>query len=522
MKPPRIFFAPLFLLPCFPLLAASEADCRRLLDSNLPDTSLTSAEIQAENSFVPPGADSAMRHPAFCRVAGLTEPAVRFEVWLPLADWNGKYQGVGNGGMAGTISYAAMAGAMQRGYATASTDTGHEAGPIPFDASWASGRPDLIADFGHRSLHLTTRNGKALTEAFFAEPPAYSYYVGCSKGGQQGLMEAQRYPGDFDGLIAGNPANDWTRFYAGAHLWYSLAMLADEEAWISPSKLPAFGAAVNRQCDALDGIEDGILMNPLACDFEPRQLQCPAGVDNDSCLTPKQVGAVEKIWSGVRDSSGELVYPGLVPGGEAAPGGWETWVTGSAPYRSLHWLGGEGFFRWFVFDDPNWDFTSFDYDDDLQYALEKVGGEVDSDDPDLRPLRDNGAKLIIYHGWSDPDISPVASLNYYDNVVDVIAADIPGASREAALESTRDFFRLFMVPGMGHCRGGPGPDRFDALSALENWVERGVAPERIVASKIEDGEVVRSRPLCPHPEVAVYDGSGSTDAAENFSCRAPD
>ena len=522
MKLLRLSTALLCLLPTVSALAASEADCLRMPDANLPDTRITSAAVQAENSFAAPGADSAMKHPAFCRVAGVTEPAVQFEVWLPMADWNGKYQGVGNGGMAGTISYAAMAGALGRGYATASTDTGHEAGPISFDASWASGRPDLIADFGHRSLHLTTRNGKALTEAFYTEPPAYSYYVGCSKGGQQGLMEAQRYPDDFDGLIAGNPANDWTRFYAGAHLWYSQAMLADVESWIPPSKLPALGNAVNNFCDAREGIEDGILMNPLACDFEPSQLQCPAGVDNDSCLTAKQVTAVEKIWSGVRDSSGELIFPGLVPGGEAASGGWGTWVTGSELFRSLHWLGGEGFFRWFVFDDPDWDFTKFDYNADLQYALEKVGPDVDSNDPDLRPLRDSGAKLIVYHGWSDPDISPVASLNYYDRVVDVIAEDMPQADRSAALASTRDFYRLFMVPGMAHCSGGPGPDRFDALSALENWVERGIAPESLVARKIEGGEVVRSRPLCPHPEVAVYNGSGSTDAAENFSCRVPD
>ena len=175
-----------------------------------------------------------------------------------------------------------------------------------------------------------------------------------------------------------------------------------------------------------------------------------------------------------------------------------------------------------MFDDADWDFTSFDYDADLRFALEKVGEDVDADDPDLRPMRDKGAKLIVYHGWSDPDISPVASLDYYGKVVDTVAGDMPGASREAALESTRDFFRLFMVPGMGHCRGGPGPDRFDALGALENWVERGIAPGQIIARKIESGGEARSRPLCPHPEVAVYNGSGSTDQAQNFSCRVPD
>ena len=499
---------------------AAEA-CRNISNLAMPDTRVTLTEIVEMNSFITPGSDNSITTPAFCRVVALTSPAVNFEVWLPLSGWNGKYQSVGNGGMAGTISYAAMANALGRGYATASTDTGHVAGPIPFDASWASGRPDLIEDFGHRALHLTTVNAKQVTEAFYSAPPNYSYYVGCSKGGQQGLMEAQRYPDDFDGIIAGDPANDWTRFYAGAHLWYSQAMLSDEESHIPPAKLPALGNAVNAACDALDGIEDGILQNPLACNFEPSTLTCPAGSDDNSCLTPKQVSAVEKIWSGVRNSDGELIYPGLVPGGEAYRGTWSTWVSGRDPFTSLHWRGGEGFFRWFVFDDADWDFRSFDFDKDLEYALQKVGPAVDSNDPDLRPFRDNGAKLIVYHGWSDPDISPVASINYYESVIDVIADDTRAINYQSALSATQDFYRLFMVPGMAHCSGGPGPDRFDALSALENWVERDIAPQTIIASKIEDGEVVRTRPLCAFPEVAAYHGSGSTDEASNFSCVAP-
>ena len=496
--------------------------CSLLTNTSLPETTISSAEVIEADSFTPPRAANALGTPAFCRVVGVTSPQVNFEVWLPLDNWNGKYNGVGNGGMAGVISYAAMAGALNRGYATASTDTGHDQAGGLFDASWASGRPDLIEDFGHRGLHVTTVNAKAITESFYKEAPAYSYYTGCSKGGQMGLMEAQRYPDDFDGIIAGNPANDWTRFYAGAHLWYSLAMLDNNNAgWIPRSKLPAFGDAINAACDALDGIEDGILQNPLACNFEPATIQCPAGVDNDSCLTAQQVTAVEKIWSGVTNSSGELVYPGLVPGGEADPGGWGLWVTGGEPFTSLHWLGGEGFFRWFVFDDADWDFTTFDFDADLAYALDKVGPAVDSDNPDLRPLRDNGAKLIVYHGWSDADISPVASINYFEDVVAVIGDDMRASNYETALRSTQNFFRLFMVPGMGHCSGGPGPDRFDALSALENWVENGIAPDSIQASKIQSGEVTRTRPLCVYPEVATYSGVGSTDEAENFFCAAP-
>jgi len=494
--------------------------CEQLTSLTLDMTTITAAEIVAANGFVPPGTDTALTTPAFCRLQGVTRPTVKFEVWLPATDWNRKFQVVGNGGMAGTISYSPMAAALRRGYATASTDTGHEAGP-PFDASWASGRPDLIEDFGHRGLHRTTVNGKKAVKALYQASPDYSYFVGCSKGGQQGLMEAQRYPHDFDGIVAGDPANDWTRFYAGAHLWYSLAMLADEEAWIPPAKLPALGSAVNEACDARDGIEDGILMDPLACRFRPGSLACPAGTDDDSCLTPKQVSAVEKIWSGVSDSAGELVYPGLVPGGEAAPGGWVRWVTGSEPFRSLHWLGGEGFFRWFVFDDPEWDFRTFDYDRDLDYALQKIGPVVDAANPNMALFRDAGSKLIVYHGWSDPDISPLASIDYFHEVVDFIQKEIDAADREVALAETQDFFRLFMVPGMGHCSGGPGPDRFDALTALENWVEKGIAPERIIASKVEDGAVTRTRPLCVYPQVAIYDGDGSTDEAENFYCAGP-
>ena len=250
---------------------ASES-CSALNNLNIADTRITLTEIVNRDSFTVPGTDNVIQAPAFCRLVGVTTPAVNFEVWLPLSGWNGNYQSVGNGGMAGTISYASMANALRRGYATASTDTGHEAGPISFDASWASGRPDLIEDFGHRALHLTTVNAKQVTEAFYRAPPDYSYYVGCSKGGQQCLMEAQRYPNDFDGIIAGDPANNWTRFYAGAHLWYSQALLADEGSYVPPSKLPALGNAVNEACDALDGVSDGILQNPLACEFKPASL----------------------------------------------------------------------------------------------------------------------------------------------------------------------------------------------------------------------------------------------------------
>jgi len=491
--------------------------CSQLLQLQLQDTRFSRAEVVQTDSFTPPGADQALSLPKFCRVVGITAPAINFEVWLPLENWNGKFQGVGNGGMAGTISYGALATALRRGYASASTDTGHQAGPVPFDATWASGRPDLVADFGHRALHVTTVNAKSVTETFYQQAPAYSYYTGCSKGGQQGLMEAQRYPGDYDGIVAGAPAHDWTRFYAGAHLWYSLAMLDEPESYIPQDKLQVIEDTVIATCDVNDGVSDGIISNPMQCTVNPQSMVCPIGDETQACLSPAQATTVSKIWSGVTNSDG-LVYPPLVPGGEAAPGAWGRWITGDQAFTSLHWRGGEGFFRWFVFDDKDWDFTSFDFDTDLAYALEKVGPAVDATDSDLRAMRDRGAKLIVYHGWSDPDISPLSAIDYFEEVATTLA---PDKQQDEAFAEVNDFYRLFMVPGMGHCSGGRGPDQFDALTALENWVEHGVAPEHITASKVVNNEVVRSRPLCVYPEVARYLGNGSTDDGANFSCVAP-
>lgn len=498
--------------------AATAASCESLVALKLADTTIKSATSRVAGGFVAPGgAPSAqpLMLPAFCRVVGVTAPAVNFEVWMPLQTWNGKFQGVGNGGTAGVISYAAMATALTRGYAVASTDTGH-VNKGGFDSSWAMGRPDLVADFGHRGLHVMTENGKKITRAFYGKRPTYSYYVGCSKGGQQGLMEAQRYPGDYDGLIAGDPANNWTRFYAGGHLWYSLATLKDPESYIPATKLPLLANAVNASCDALDGIADGVLDDPRKCAFDPAVLTCEAGEDSEACLTPKQVNAVKDIWTGARNSAGQVVYPGLLPGAEDGPGGWASWTTGTAPFTgSRHWSAAEGFFKYMVFENPTWDFRTFNFDTDLPWALAKVGRSLDATDPNLRPLKRRGGKLLVYHGWSDPDISPLNSIDYYESVVSLLGAQ---QERSKALRETQEFFRLFMVPGMQHCRGGPGPENFDMLTALEQWVEHGVAPQRIVATHLTSGVVDRTRPLCPYPQIARWNGSGSSDDATNFVC----
>ena len=498
-----------------PAAAKQPAECTALTGLKLKDTTIESAQLLPAGANPAPVGTIAV---PICRVVAVTSPAVRFEVWLPSEDWNGKFQLVGNGGTAGVISYGAMRNALTRGYATASTDTGHVSAGS-FDSTWALGRPDLVADFGNRATHLTAVNGKDVARAYYGERPKYSYYVGCSKGGQQGLMEAQRYPEDFDGLIAGDPANNWTRFYAGSHLWYSMATLKDPESYIPASKTSILGNATAAACDAIDGIVDGVIDDPRKCNFDPAVLTCQAGQDPATCFTPKQVQAIKDIWSGVRNSSGELVHPPLVPGAEGGSGGWAAWTTGSAPFTGLHWLAADGFFKYMVFENPGYDPMTFSFDSDLQFALAKVGPSLDAVDPDLHKLKDRGSKLIVYHGWSDPDISPLNSINYFEDVVSFMSHRRD--DRATALGRTQDFFRLFMVPGMQHCSGGPGPNSFDMLTALENWVEKGEAPERVVASHLTGGVVDRTRPLCVYPKVAVHTGSGSTDDAANFMCQMP-
>lgn len=500
-----------FFIVASSCVAESATACAGLMRVAVADTTIESAQVVPAGSFRMAAPQAPLYDmPEFCRVVAVTRPAIRFEVWLPTEIWNGKFEGVGNGGTAGFINYHAMANALRRGYATASTDTGHVNHPSGngFDSTWAVGRPDLVADFGFRALHVTTVNAKQMVAAFYGRRAAHSYYVGCSKGGGQGLMEAQRFPKDYDGLLVGDPAYNWTGHYAGAHLWYSIATLKDPGSYIPASKVPLLANAVNKACDAADGVRDGVVSNPLACKFNPAVLECKAGEDVSGCFTAKQVQAIKEIWGGAHDSHGRLIYPGLVPGGEDGPGGWANWVTGQAPFESVHWKAADGFFRYMVFD-PSFKPLDFDYDKDMAATVARVGRSLDAVDPDLRPLARAGGKMILYHGWSDPDISPLSTIDYYNAV-----AKISGAQ-------TTSFLRLFMVPGMQHCGGGPGATTFDGVTALEQWVENGEAPEQMRAEKIVDGAVEMSRPLCVYPKRAVYLGKGDTDDAANFACEAP-
>ncbi|MFY9728225.1 MAG: tannase/feruloyl esterase family alpha/beta hydrolase [Bryobacteraceae bacterium] len=508
----------------FPLGARS---CEALAQLALPQTTITTAVSMTAGDFTPPGGRPLHSLPAFCRVAGTIRPSadsnIQFEVWMPASGWNGKFHGAGNGGFAGDINYAEMASVIGHGYAAASTDTGHKASFI--DAGWALGHPEKVTDFGYRAIHETAGKAKAIIGAFYGSGPRHSYFTSCSNGGREALMEAQRFPDDYDGILAGAPANFWTHLLVMA-IADSQAMLADSGSYIPASKLPAIQAAALAACDRLDGVEDGIIENPPSCRFDPAVLLCK-GSDSDSCLTLAQLAALQKIYRGPRSSKGVQVFPGYSPGGEAEPGGWGVWITGAAPERSLMFLFGTHYFQDMVFADPAWDFRTFQLERDTAVSDRKMSSVLNATDPDLRRFQARGGKLILYHGWSDAAIPAANTVDYYRSVLSKMGAASSGG-----------FIRLFMVPGMQHCGGGSGPDVFgqfgggsgdpqdDMTAALERWVERGVAPERIVATKYKNAAeptsgVVRTRPLCAYPLIARWKGSGSADDASSFRCVRP-
>jgi tannase/feruloyl esterase len=486
--------------------SAHAAPCESLASLSLPQTTITAAQAVAPGAFTPPAGGRAGRGaspfaalPAFCRVAATLAPTgdsdIKIEVWLPAAGWNGKFQAVGNGGWAGTISYPAMAEALRRGYATTSTDTGHTGA----SGSFALGHPEKFVDFAYRSEHEMTVKAKAIVAAFYGSAPKYSYWNGCSTGGRQGLAEAQRYPDDFDGIVAGAQANPRTHLNAW-QLSIGKAALADPAAFIPPSKYPLIHKAVLAQCDALDGLKDGLIADPTKCRFDPAVLAC-RGEEGSECLTPRQIDTVRIVLSPARTKKGEEIFPGYVPGSEL---GWAGLIGGPEPTVTAI-----DQFKYVVFKDPNWDWRTFDLDRDVAIADKVDGGTINAIDPNIQPFVRHGGKLLMYHGWSDPLVGPGTSVNYYQSVARALGG--PAKAAESV--------RLFMVPGMGHCGGGEGPNTFDMMSALEQWVERGEAPQQILASHATNGAVDRTRPLCPFPQVAAYKGTGSIDDLASFACR---
>jgi feruloyl esterase len=485
---------------------AMAATCESLASLRIPHTTIVSVEAVAAGEFPPPtggrGAPPDLSDlPAFCRVVANAKPSsdsdINIEVWLPTdGSWNGSFAAYGNGGWTGSISAGSLADGLRRGYATGMTDTGHVGG----SASFAMGHPEKLVDFGHRSIHELAVTGKAVTAAFYEDAPRHSYWNGCSAGGRQGLKAAQVYPQDFDGIVAGAPGLMWTGRATQA-IWIAQATRASEDSALPAEKFGLIHDAVLAACDTLDGAKDGILEDPRQCRFDPATLACPASGPASSCLTPGQVATVQRIYSDVRNPrTGEIYFPGHEPGSEL---GWRT-MAGDNPFGP-----GVDLFRYVVFEDENWDFMTLNFDADIERAL-VADAAADALDPNLKAFYDRGGKIVQYHGWNDPQISPRVSSMYYERVVDTVG--------EAAV---RDHHRLFMVPGMAHCGGGEGTSEFDMMRVLEQWVESGEAPDSVAASRVVNGRVDRTRPLCAYPAVARYDGTGSLDEAENFSCVTP-
>jgi feruloyl esterase len=516
----------LLLLVALAAAPSRAASCDSLSGLKLPDTTITSAQVVAAGTFAAPTLPLVKQLPDFCRVIADIKPApdsdIKIEVWMPTTGWNGKYQGVGNGGFAGSISYAGLAVAVKAGYASASTDTGHSGGGT--NATWALGHPDRITDFGYRGIHEMTLKAKAIIKAFYGDGAKRSFFSSCSNGGRQALMEAQRFPEDYDGIIAGAPANLWTHLLTAA-VWDVQATQSDPASYIPAAKIPALSAAVLQACDALDGVADGLVNDPRACHFDPATILCKEG-DANTCLTAPQVTALKKLYAGPVNSKGEKIFPGRVIGGEDGPGGWRLWMTGTAPENALMFQFATNFFPNMVFDDPKWDFKTLNFDTGVKAADEKQARNLNANDPNLKAFAKRGGKLIIYHGWSDAAISAYNTIDYYNSMVAAMGA-----------KETNSFVRVFLAPGMQHCGGGPGPNSFGQLGigtgptdaqhninlALEEWVEKGTAPERLVASKFNNDQVPAqgvkmTRPLCAFPKVAQYKGSGDTNDEVNFVC----
>jgi feruloyl esterase len=436
-------------------------------------------------------------------VAGTLRPTadsdIRFEVWMPSANWNGKFVGVGNGVWAGSITHFSMVEPLLMGYASAATDDGHQGNPL--DASFAAGHPEKLVDFGHRAVHEMTVTAKAMIAAFYDKKASRSLFVSCSTGGRQGLMEAHRYPDDYDGISSMAPANPMTALMVSS-LWTGNATLKDAASRVPPPKFAVVHKAAVAACDADDGVKDGIISTPRACRFDAAALQCK-GDDAPDCLTAPQVAAVRAIYQGPRNArTGKEIYPGFTPGSEAMfplqTAGPEPFAVSTTYMKSL------------VFKDPKWDFKSFDYDKDTARAMQTGTTQLDVP-PKLDSFLAGGRKLLLSHGWADGLIPAMSTVNFYTDLTKRL-----GSKKSAAGA------RLFMIPGMGHCAGGEGPFVFDAISTLDKWVETGRAPERIVVSNPPNAPA-RTRPLCPWPQEALYSGEGSTDDEKSFKCgvRAP-
>ncbi len=494
---------------------AHALDCDSLADLQLPDIRIEQASPskgeEGPKENLPEGVVS--RSPRatvpHCKVEGVVGSEIRFEVLLP-DDWNGKFLMGGGGGFAGSLGNQGRF-SVNRGYATASTDTGHQGSGIR--ARWAYGRPERRINYGYLGVHRTTETAKAIVRAYYGRDAEYSYFYGCSNGGRQAMMSAQRFPADFDGIVAGAPAHDFSGVMAA--FAYNMQRIFPDprnlaEPVITAQNRQLLESEILRRCDDLDGVKDGFLDDPRACGFKLTDLPvCPDNEPADQCLTIRQREAIAAVYNGPRNSSGSI-YPGFPFGGESSAAAWQGWITGPSPQlieafgepSSQFGFATQGF-KYIVFQDPEFDYSTYDFDDyDRDAAhLERF---LDATNADLSGLKEAGGKLLLWHGWSDAALTAFGSIDYFEEA-------------EKRDPSLRDYFRFYLMPGVFHCAGGPGPDRVDWLGALEGWVERGEAPSDLVATKVDNGRVAKTRPLCVYPERAEY-GGGDPNQASSYSC----
>ncbi len=482
------------------------ADCDALKKLNLPELRFTSMEAK------PAGEDAKVAH---CEAEGLIGDEIGFVVVLPeAASWNGKFFMGGVDGFAGSYNVRGLYGALNRGYAAIMTDTGHRANGIR--AGWALNHPERRVNYGYLGVHRTAVTGQAIVREFYGNAAEHSYFSGCSNGGRQAMMEAQRYPKDFDGIIAGAPAHDLTGILAA--FTYNMQRIFPDpndlkNPVITEDNRKLLQATILEQCDAGDGVADEILDDPRTCAFKLSNLPlCPGGESAPHCVTIAQREAIAAVYEGPKNKNGPIFF-GFPAGGEAETDGWAPWITGPAPQLSefnepsLQFGFGTQGFKYLVFGDPEFDYTTYDFDN-FEHDTAELSSIADAVNADLSGLRDAGGKLLLWHGWADPALTALASVDYYESAKKLDA----GAD---------NYLRLYMLPGVFHCSGGPGPDRVDWLDALEAWVERGEVPGKLTASKVKDGETTMTRPLCVYPERAVYRGSGDANDAANFECRVP-
>jgi feruloyl esterase len=491
--------------------AAQGTPCAELTSLSTPETTIVSATVVPagpfdwpEGAFRVPGTENEppSQLPAHCRIAMVLKPTadsnINVELWLPEADWNGKFMATGNGGWAGAIQgYDAMQNALRRGYATAASDTGHSAADGPL-GMFALGHPEKVIDFAYRSLHLMTVRAKEIIAAHYADPLRYAYYTGCSTGGRQGVMAAQRYPEDFDGIIAGALANRHIHMHTAA-IAEIIRQIRNPDAVLSEAQIKRVNSTIMGQCDTL---KEGFLNNPRQCAVDFSTLQCE-GANGADCLTPAQLETVKIFYDGVKNGKGELIFAGSaisvpmpLPEADRAKAAGAEVVMNPFLFDTVRILG---------FQNPDYDWHAFDLDRDMP-AIDAAAGFVDAIDPDLRKFKAQGGKLLLYHGWDDPGIPAENTVGYYESVLAEMG------------ETQEDWVRLFMVPGMGHCRGGPGPNTFDMISEMEKWREQGEAPTQVMGSNPQSG---LTRPLCPYPQYAKYDGSVELKDGGNWSCTTP-